>query len=230
MQATKQFLSICYENENDVLHTKTITDTILAEYTFSVSINGVFFQDFHCIPDSLDALVIGHLYTSGIISRLEDILSYSINKEEGFGDFTIVKSPRDLQPLKEIPIVPQDILPMSNTLLTSSKTFQKTGNVHSVMLCEGTNILAFGEDVDRYNAFDKTIGKGLMGHVDFSKTSIYTTGRIPSQIAKRAIFAGIPMLISRSAPTDLSLALAEKYNLSIVGFARGTRMNVYHPL
>lgn len=230
MEATKQFLSIRYEEKEGILQTETITDTILAEYTFSVSINGEFYQDFHCFPDCLDALVIGNLYTSGMISNLEDVLSYSIDQEAGTGSFTVHKNPRQLQPLNEIPVIPEDILPMSTKLLTSSKKFQVTGNVHSVMLCEGTTTLAFGEDVDRYNAFDKTIGKALMEHVDFSKCSIYTTGRIPSQIAKRAIFSGVPILVSRSAPTDLSLALADKYHLSIVGFARGTRMNIYHPL
>ena len=230
MQATKQFLSIRYEEKDGILQQETITDTILTEYTFSVSLNGEFYQDFHCFPDCLDALVIGNLYTSGRISKREDVLSYSIDKEAGIGNFTIIENKREMKPVGEISILPQEILPMSSKLLTSSKTFQKTGNVHSVMLCEGTNVLAFGEDVDRYNAFDKTIGKAVMKSVDFSKTSIYTTGRIPSQIAKRAIFSGIPMLISRSAPTDLSIALADEYHLTIVGFARGNRMNVYHPL
>lgn len=230
MQATKSFLSLRYEEKEGNLEQKMITETVLIEYTFSVFLNGQFYQDFHCFPDYLDALVIGQLYTSGKISKLEDVLSYSIDKEAGIGNFTIIECNRQMEVLMKLPILPNDILPISAKLLTSSHTFQDTGNVHSVMLCKGKTVLAFGEDVDRYNAFDKTIGKALLNSIDFSKTSIYTTGRIPSQIAKRAILAGIPMLVSRSAPTDRSLELAHMYQLTIIGFARGNRMNVYYPL
>lgn len=83
------------------------------------------------------------------------------------------------------------------------------------------------EDLDRSRAFEKTVGRALKDRVDFAGTSVYTTGRIPRPIAEKAIWAGIPVIVSRSAPTDLTLELAAEYNLTVIGFARRNRMNIY---
>lgn len=124
---------------------------------------------------------------------------------------------------------PEEILSLSDYLLNASDLFKKTGNVHSVMLCRRATVLYVTEDLDRFHAFDKTVGRALKDHVDFTGTSIYTTGRIPCPIAEKAIWARIPVIVSRSAPTDLTLELAKQYNLTVMGFARTNRMNIYNP-
>lgn len=218
-----------YATETTV-QTEFLTETILSEYTLTLYLNGTLYQNFHCIPEALEELILGHLYTSGMIGSMEDVISYSIDRTMGTAYFDIKKQDRKMKRLSDIAIHPEEILPLSNKLLTTSKVFEKTGNVHSVMLCRGGTVLYFSEDVDRYHAFEKTVGKAFKDGVSFDTTSIYTTGRIPSQIATKAIFAGIPMIVSRSAPTDLTIALAKDYHLTVIGFARGERMNVYYPL
>jgi len=94
------------------------------------------------------------------------------------------------------------------------------------MLCRDYAVLYMTEDLDRSRAFEKTVGRALKDRVDFAGTSVYTTGRIPRPIAEKAIWAGIPVIVSRSAPTDLTLAA--EYNLTVIGFARRNRMNIYH--
>ena len=125
-------------------------------------------------------------------------------------------------------ICPDHILSLSQHLLDASELFRKTGNVHSVMLCRDYAVLYMTEDLDRSRAFEKTVGRALKDRVDFAGTSVYTTGRIPRPIAEKAIWAGIPVIVSRSAPTDLTLELAAEYNLTVIGFARRNRMNIYH--
>lgn len=230
MEQMTQFPALRYEKAEHSIEITPIVDTILSEYTFTLFLNGIFYQNFHCIPEALEELVLGHLYTHGMISSMEDIQSYSIDKAHGIAHFDIQKQTRKMIPLSYVPIRPNDILSLSAKLLTSSKVFEKTGNVHSVMLCQGEHILCFSEDVDRYRAFEKTVGKALKDNISFQNTCIYTTGRIPSPITTRAIFAGIPVIVSRSAPTDLTLKLAKEYHITIIGFARGNRMNLYHPL
>ena len=219
-----------YEQTEKGITVSPIEETILSEYSLSVFIDGEFYQKFHCIPESLEELILGHFYTSGKINSLEDIISCSIDKEKGIANLSIRWQNRTMKPLVPNLVTPEQILPLSNKLLTTSKTFEVTGNVHSVMLCRGEEILFFSEDVDRYNAFEKTVGKALKNKTAFEETCIYTTGRIPSQIAAKAIWAGIPMIVSRSAPTNLTLQLAKDYHLTVIGFARGNRMNLYHPL
>ncbi|MDR0308848.1 MAG: formate dehydrogenase accessory sulfurtransferase FdhD [Coriobacteriales bacterium] len=121
------------------------------------------------------------------------------------------------------------IVKNANLLLERSEIFKRTGNVHSAMLCKGSQALYFCEDIGRYNAFDKCIGFALRDNVDLSQTTIFTSGRIPSSVALKVIRSGIPMIVSRSAPSDMTLELAKSYGLTVVGFARGGRFNLYNP-
>ena len=80
---------------------------------------------------------------------------------------------------------------------------------------------------DRHNAIDRVIGYGLRNRIDFSRTFIVSSGRISSEMVRKCLIANIPMIISRSATTTLSVEIAEKTGLTIVGFVRAGKMNVY---
>lgn len=208
------------------------SDPVLAEYSLDLYINGAYSETLSCIPEYLEEMVMGKLYTSGMISSVEQIRELTVSRSSGRADATLSaresakESP--MIPLPDLAVCPEHILALSDRLLSSSHVFDQTGNVHSVMLCSGSSVLYFSEDVDRSHAFEKTVGRALKDHVDFSGTAIYTTGRIPAPIAKKTIRAGIPVIVSRSAPTDLTIELAREYNLTVIGFARKNRMNVYH--
>lgn len=121
----------------------------------------------------------------------------------------------------------EDIMPHIALFNRKSELFDLTGGVHSCALCNAKKTLFFMEDIGRHNAFDKVLGCALLGNTCFDTTFLITSGRIPSDMVIKAINAKIPLIISRSAPTDRAIELAEKYNITLVGFARGTRMNVY---
>ena len=133
-----------------------------------------------------------------------------------------------LKPVRKIPYEPDVVIENFQHLMQGSDLFQDTGNVHSVLLCRGAEILYFAEDIGRYNAFDKAVGSALLDGVDLSECSLYTSGRIPSTIALKALRAGIPMIVSRSAPSDRTLAVAQEYNMQIIGFTKKDRFNVYN--
>jgi FdhD protein len=109
--------------------------------------------------------------------------------------------------------------------------FQETGGTHGVALAtpEGAFFL-LAEDVGRHNAMDKVIGRALLQRRDLSRMVALLSGRISFEMALKAVRARIPILAAVSAPTSLALNLAQELGLTLVGFARNQRLNIYtHP-
>jgi FdhD protein len=99
--------------------------------------------------------------------------------------------------------------------------------VHSAALADSEKIIFFYEDIGRHNAIDKIIGECLLGSVSTDDKIIVTSGRLSSEVLLKAAKLKIQLLISRSAPTSLSVEIAETLNITLVGFVRGQRMNIY---
>ncbi|MBI4646334.1 MAG: formate dehydrogenase accessory sulfurtransferase FdhD [Bacteroidia bacterium] len=111
-----------------------------------------------------------------------------------------------------------------------SETFLKTGGVHSAAIVKDEKIVVFMEDIGRHNAIDKVIGHLLLNNneiSDFTNCILLTSGRISSEILQKVIRYKIPSIISKSAPTDRAIDICRAMSVTLVGFARGNRMNVY---
>jgi FdhD protein len=108
-----------------------------------------------------------------------------------------------------------------------SELFSTTGGVHSCALASSDEILKFAEDIGRHNALDKVVGMIIKEKIELEDRVLLTSGRISSEIVHKALSARASVLVSRSAPTSKALILGEQYNMTIIGFARGNRMNVY---
>ncbi len=137
----------------------------------------------------------------------------------------------DLVHLKPVPkgffIEPEQVLELSKKLNKESKTFIDTGGVHSCCLCDAKDILIAHEDVGRHNAVDKIVGEALLTEIPLHDKVMITSGRISSEMLLKCAKVQIPIVISRSAPTELAVREALKLDVTIIGFARGTRMNIY---
>lgn len=111
-----------------------------------------------------------------------------------------------------------------------SVLYEATGCVHSAALSDGENILYSAEDIGRHNAVDKVIGRCLMEGGVFSGRVLLASGRLSSEMALKCARWKIPVVATRTAPTSLAVELAESAGLTLVGFVRGSRLNVYsHP-
>ena len=88
-------------------------------------------------------------------------------------------------------------------------------------------ILIFREDIGRHNAVDKVIGSALSKGILLEDKILFSTGRISSEIIFKTQKCKIPAIASRSAPTNQAVKLAKDLNITLVGFARGNRMNIY---
>jgi len=108
-----------------------------------------------------------------------------------------------------------------------SSVFKSTGGTHSAALADKEKILFFNEDVGRHNAIDKVLGECLVKEIPLEGKLLISSGRVSSDILLKAWRGKISLIVSRSAPTSLAIELAQKTGTTIVGFARGKRMNVY---
>lgn len=108
-----------------------------------------------------------------------------------------------------------------------SLAYKATGGIHSAALWDGNEIIVFTEDLGRHNAIDKIFGYALLNNISTKDKIILTSGRISSEILVKSIKRDIPIIISRNAPTSLSINLALLLGITVVGFVRGSRLNVY---
>ncbi|MEM3725795.1 MAG: formate dehydrogenase accessory sulfurtransferase FdhD, partial [Candidatus Bathyarchaeia archaeon] len=115
-----------------------------------------------------------------------------------------------------------------NNLNFIAETFRKTGGVHAAALykSDGT-LLAFAEDVGRHNAVDKAIGIGALSKVNFAECFLAISGRLTGDMVLKAAKAGLPIVASLSAALDSGIEIAKNANITLIGFVRGRRMNVY---
>ena len=233
-----------------------ISDLVAKETTFTILLNKKKLVDLNCSPEKYKYLGLGFLYTSGVLQKKEDIISLDINEKQGLMDIKIkgvslssediinsnlwIGSYQQSEEQKETPLLSIDTsLKISSNLVYSlisemqgrANFFKLTGGVHSCALVNKQgSIILFSEDISRYNTIDKILGGAFVNDITTEGKIILTSCRITSGILRKIIIGKLPIVISRAAPTDLAIKLAKKVGITLVGFVRGKRMNIYtHP-
>lgn len=113
-------------------------------------------------------------------------------------------------------------------LKDSQDVFEQTGGLHAAGLFDRDgNLLVIREDVGRHNAIDKVIGKALKDKIDLTDVALQLSGRVSFEVVQKALMVGIPLVSAISAPTSLAIEFSKRGNLTLVGFMRGEKMNVY---
>jgi FdhD protein len=120
------------------------------------------------------------------------------------------------------------LLDLMGRMQQEQTVFQETGGTHGVALATPDgDFFLLAEDVGRHNAMDKVIGRALLQRRDLSRMVALLSGRISFEMALKCIRAGIPILAAISAPTSMALNLAQELNLTLAGFVRNQRLNIY---
>lgn len=234
-------------------------EAVATEYPLTLYINGMEFATMVCTPIDLRELIIGFLASEGVIRTVDEISSINIDEDRGLAYIELNKEidqtsqdhskrfigsccgksrqfyfKSDVQTAKTITsrltISTQQCLTLMKSLQDQSEHFKETGGVHNAALATVDEILTAKTDIGRHNALDKVYGHILENKVKLSDKVIVFSGRISSEVLLKISKMGIGILISKSAPTDLALNLANDLGITAIGFARGNKMNVYtHP-
>lgn len=238
---------------------KEIIDTIATEIAFTLKVNDQVLVSLLCSPAELEAMAVGFLLSEGIIAERESLEEVRIDEENSEVNVRLNGGPRDwselfskktitsgcgqgvtfsnADTLATLPRRPpirmscEQIFELLRRFGRSSELYQQTGGVHSAALATVDEIILFAEDIGRHNAVDKLIGKAFLAGIALEDKLLLSSGRISGEIMTKVIRNRIPVLITRTAPTCMSIAHAEEHGVTMVGFARGRRLNIYtHPL
>lgn len=229
-------------------------DLVIKEHWTNIIVNGEHYTSMMCLPQDLDELTVGLLFSEGVIASYTDVQKIdSACLGSIFVD--IGQTTDNAKPAKRavvlgagqinvnlpffncdssvplitgtIKISSDEVIRMMGFFENQSELFLKTGAVHSCALVLPDGKSLFYEDISRHNAVDKVIGKALMSGLCLENGILLTSGRISSEILIKAAKLGISIIISISAPTNMAVEIARKINMTLIGFARGNRFNVY---
>lgn len=224
-----------------------------SEAPISLYINGRQWVTLMCTPTRLNFLTLGFLYTSRVISSPDDVLYMRVCEEDhtvevrlpegpaldealsrprtltsGCGGGTSFEAVEGLEPVTSNTAVdPCDILRAMHALHASAEVYRETGGIHTCGLSEGAELVVVAEDVGRHNAVDKIVGECLWNGVDTADKWLLSSGRISSEMALKAAWLRVPVVISHTSPTSLAIEVARLLGVTLVGYAKAQKFNVY---
>jgi FdhD protein len=231
---------------------EAVDSETIVETPVSLTVNGEVWLTFMCTPVDLEALAVGFLYNEGVITSMdavEDVrvcehsdnvdvwLNYSVEQPTSWrrtsgctGGLTAVDllaRPDVSFSGNRLKVQPEAIMNLVERLIEAQSLYRETGGVHSSALCNEENVVISAEDIGRHNTLDKIAGLCLMKNVWPETRILITTGRISSEMLQKAARLGAPILISRTSPSSLSIEMAKLYGITLIGYARRHRFNVY---
>lgn len=235
---------------------ESIEDIVVREFPFTIILNNEELVTMLCSPANLDHLAAGFLFSEGLLENKDEIKNVLVDETRGIvrvntkddkdfnneflfkrmitsgcgrgASFYHVTDAENREQIKsDTKISTGHVLMLMKEFQQKSEVFRETGGVHSAALCDTNNILVFMEDIGRHNAIDKIFGKCMMEDIPTEGRIVVTSGRVSSEILLKVSRRNIPIIISKSAPTNLGVRLANELGMTLLGFARGKRVNAY---
>lgn len=204
-----------------------------------------------CTPTKLNFLVLGFLYSEGIISSMNDVMMMRVCDEESEVDVRITNPDFEVPAKRRLTsgcgggasfrtegqkvasnlvVTPEEVLSLMKQLQTQMDLYRLSGGVHASALADRQNLLMVAEDIGRHNTLDKIQGECLARGLPTEDRLLLSTGRISSEMLLKAARMQIPVIVSRHSPTGTAVSLAQELGIALVGRVKVSRMSVYsHP-
>jgi len=232
--------------------TEEVDSNTIVETPVSLTLNGEVWTTFMCTPVHLEALMVGFLFNEGVIDSMEEVvdvricehgdnvdvwLAHEAPKPDSWtrtsgctGGVTAVASIERPQPVsvsEDFRLLPSQINRLVEMLFDSQELYSPTGGVHTSALSDGDQVILSAEDIGRHNTLDKIAGMCLMGNIWPERRILITTGRISSEMLQKGVRMGAKVVASRTSPSSMSIELAEAWGITLIGYARRNRFNLY---
>jgi FdhD protein len=232
---------------------KQLEKPLVREAPWTIHVNGQELVTLLCTPDRMNFLTLGFLAAEGLIESLDDVALLRVcEDEEGVIDVMLTKSEisppgrpvllsgcgrgitfDDLSASRaklnsSLTVSPNQISSLMRELRQRSEIYRVAGGTHASALADSEEgLLVMAEDVGRHNTLDKIRGECMFRGIPTKDCLLLTTGRISSEMVNKAVKMEVPIVASLTSPTDLAIRLARAWEMTIVGYVRGDKMNVY---
>jgi FdhD protein len=224
---------------------------VIEEALVCIFVNGQELATFMCTPHNLEELAIGFLRSEGFIQSLADIeilhlsasgtcvdiwlrdLSFSPPKRRIVtsgcgGGVTFDDLSQRHPPLNTaMTVTPAQVSMLIQKLHLAAELYNEVRGVHTSALSDGQELLLVAQDVGRHNTIDRLWGQALQQGVETEGRILLASGRISSEMINKAAKMKVPLIISRTSPTSLSVELGRAWNITVIGYARGNTFRVY---
>lgn len=231
-----------------------VESEIQRESLLTVHVNDIPTMQIGCSASHLVELVCGRLFTEGLVGGVDEIDALSICENSMRADVYLRDREADLsqqamrmvptcctnnvmlndyfcsaeplRPIEPIRWEPEWIFLLAETFELDRTSHRRTRGTHSAYLAEGPDVRYLREDIGRHNAFDKVVGSALIDGVDLSRCILFTSGRVPTDMAVKAVRAGVPVLASKAVATDQAIELARAHGLTLICRATSASFDV----
>ena len=232
-----------------------IQQSVATEVPCTIVINGSEAVTTMCTPTFLKEFAVGYLYTSGMIKSASEVTEFYCDSKRwqldvkteneidmkllgkriytsGCGKgvlYSNVIALASRHPLQsDFSINGEYVTRCVKWLFQCSSLYKETHGVHTAAIGVNAEMPElYIDDIGRHNAVDKVIGHSLLQDIDFSSSLLLCTGRISSEILHKLKRCGIPIVLSRGAPTHQTVMMAREMGVTVIGFARGNSLIIY---
>jgi FdhD protein len=231
---------------------QTVNGAVTREALVRLHINGQELAVLMCTPREQDELALGFLRAEGIVNSLDDVECVVVSPSGScvevwlkaaielpaasrriitsgcgggitFDDLSAKQAPLNT----DTTVTPARLLERMRDLYRAAGLYAVTQGIHTSALTDGERLLLVAEDIGRHNTVDRLWGKALKQNLSTQGLILLATGRISSEMLGKAARMGVPIVVSRTSPTSLSVELARAWNITVVGYARRDRLRVY---
>ena len=223
-----------------------VSENVVKDETVTLTINGNISRSLSAIEDSLKEFAVGYLFNENMVKSMDDIKEIridgpQINVEI---DDTLLKTNetvlcsdsaggwrskiKNVEPVEsDFQVSVHELIERIEELKDNAEIWQKTGGTHVAGIVHKDHFIV-KEDVSRHVAVDKVIGYGILHGFDLKNSYVIYSGRMPADMVIKMTRAGVPILASNAAPANSGYNIAKKGNITLVGFLRGRRCNIYN--
>lgn len=234
----------------------SIEDMVARESPLTIILNNRELVTLLCSPENLKYLAVGFLFSEGLLKTKDEIKKIMLDDRRGVvrvesegdeelaGDalfkrfitsgcgrgasfYSAIDAQDQAKVESQLRISTLELLALVHEFQHRSQIYRSTGGVRSAALCYMKDVLVFGEDMGRHDAVDKIFGACILHDIATDGHILITSGRVSSEILLKIARRNVPIVVSKSAPTNLGVKLANDLGVILAGFVRGKRMNVY---
>jgi len=223
---------------------------VVREQPLVIFVNEKKFVTLLCSPLKLDCLVVGYLWLEKVLASLDEIARLEVSEVDGRADVTLAREvdlpaeriltsgcgggitfridPRLFPRINSsIRVRPEQLFQRMKELFAAGVNYRSSRGIHGAALSDGDRLLVVAEDVGRHNAVDKVKGEALLKGIPTVDRILLSTGRISSEMLLKAARMGVPLVASRTSPTEMAVGLAEQLGITVVGYVRPDSLSLY---